>query len=168
MDCPPDYSTYSLDKLLLVSQHINREEYPVSAKKLDNEIAGRQRTASKNQQLLPRYNLSLKQNSSPNNRRNIYPNCRSSFRLQRREYFRIWIVNLALTLLTFGIFSAWAKVAKNALPTRIPPLAARRFSIWVSRSRFSGSIDRRDWVSGLLYFKSFFYRHWCPGFWGPD
>ena len=26
------------------------------------------------------------------------------------EYFRIWIVNLALTLLSLGIFSAWAKV----------------------------------------------------------
>jgi uncharacterized membrane protein YjgN (DUF898 family) len=30
-----------------------------------------------------------------------------------REYFRIWIVNLCLTLLTFGIFSAWAKVRKK-------------------------------------------------------
>jgi uncharacterized membrane protein YjgN (DUF898 family) len=28
------------------------------------------------------------------------------------EYFRIWIVNLALTLLTFGIYSAWAKVRR--------------------------------------------------------
>ncbi len=27
-----------------------------------------------------------------------------------REYFRIWIVNVALTLLTLGIYSAWAKV----------------------------------------------------------
>lgn len=26
------------------------------------------------------------------------------------EYFRIWIVNLALTILTLGIFSAWAKI----------------------------------------------------------
>jgi uncharacterized membrane protein YjgN (DUF898 family) len=26
------------------------------------------------------------------------------------EYFRIWIVNLALTVATFGIYSAWAKV----------------------------------------------------------
>jgi hypothetical protein len=26
------------------------------------------------------------------------------------EYFRIWIVNLALSILTLGIFSAWAKV----------------------------------------------------------
>ncbi|HSW14692.1 MAG TPA: YjgN family protein [Solimonas sp.] len=28
------------------------------------------------------------------------------------EYFRIWIVNLLLTLLTFGIYSAWAKVRR--------------------------------------------------------
>ena len=29
------------------------------------------------------------------------------------EYFRIWIVNLVLTILTLGIYSAWAKVRKN-------------------------------------------------------
>ena len=29
------------------------------------------------------------------------------------EYFRIWIVNLALTVLTLGIYSAWAKVRKK-------------------------------------------------------
>jgi uncharacterized membrane protein YjgN (DUF898 family) len=29
------------------------------------------------------------------------------------EYFRIWIVNLLLTLLTLGIWSAWAKVRKT-------------------------------------------------------
>jgi uncharacterized membrane protein YjgN (DUF898 family) len=32
------------------------------------------------------------------------------FRGTGREYFGIWIVNLALTLITFGIYSAWAKV----------------------------------------------------------
>ncbi|HEY2394853.1 MAG TPA: YjgN family protein [Rudaea sp.] len=32
------------------------------------------------------------------------------FRGNEREYFRIWIVNLALTIVTFGIWSAWAKV----------------------------------------------------------
>ncbi|MHB8453308.1 MAG: YjgN family protein [Acidiferrobacterales bacterium] len=35
------------------------------------------------------------------------------FRGCAREYFRIWIVNLCLTLLTLGIFSAWAKVRKK-------------------------------------------------------
>lgn len=29
------------------------------------------------------------------------------------EYFRIWIVNLALTIATLGIYSAWAKVRKR-------------------------------------------------------
>jgi uncharacterized membrane protein YjgN (DUF898 family) len=33
-----------------------------------------------------------------------------SFRGTGGEYFRIWIVNLALTVLTLGIFSAWATV----------------------------------------------------------
>jgi uncharacterized protein DUF898 len=28
------------------------------------------------------------------------------------EYFRIWVVNLLLTLLTLGVYSAWAKVRK--------------------------------------------------------
>ena len=32
------------------------------------------------------------------------------FRGDEREYFNIWIVNLALTILTLGIYSAWAKV----------------------------------------------------------
>lgn len=32
------------------------------------------------------------------------------FRGSAREYFRIWIVNLALSLVTLGIYSAWASV----------------------------------------------------------
>lgn len=35
------------------------------------------------------------------------------FRGSAREYFRIWIVNICLTLLTFGVYSAWAKVRKK-------------------------------------------------------
>lgn len=30
-----------------------------------------------------------------------------------REYFRVWAVNLCLTLLSLGVFSAWAKVRKK-------------------------------------------------------
>jgi uncharacterized membrane protein YjgN (DUF898 family) len=36
-----------------------------------------------------------------------------AFRGNAAEYFRIWIVNLALSLLTLGIFSAWAKVRRE-------------------------------------------------------
>ncbi len=41
------------------------------------------------------------------------PKLALEFRGSAREYFRIWIVNLCLTLLTLGIFSAWAKVRKK-------------------------------------------------------
>src|SRR5690606_1900422 len=30
-----------------------------------------------------------------------------------REYFGIWIVNILLTILTLGVYSAWAKVRRN-------------------------------------------------------
>lgn len=35
------------------------------------------------------------------------------FKGQGPEFFKIWIVNLALTLFTFGLYSAWAKVRTN-------------------------------------------------------
>ena len=35
------------------------------------------------------------------------------FRGKGFEYFKIWIVNLLLTILTLGIYSAWAKVRNN-------------------------------------------------------
>ncbi|MCY3964917.1 MAG: YjgN family protein [Acidobacteria bacterium] len=49
------------------------------------------------------------------------------FTADGREYFRIWIVNVALTLLTLGIYSAWAKVR------------ARRYlygSVWLGDAAF--------------------------------
>jgi uncharacterized membrane protein YjgN (DUF898 family) len=40
------------------------------------------------------------------------PSTRHTFRFEGSagEYFKIWIVNLALTIVTLGVFSAWAKV----------------------------------------------------------
>ncbi len=35
------------------------------------------------------------------------------FRGEAKEFFKIWIVNIALTILTLGIYSAWAKVRTN-------------------------------------------------------
>ena len=43
------------------------------------------------------------------------------------EYFRIWIVNLALTLLTLGIYSAWAKVRRLQYFYRHTALAGSSF-----------------------------------------
>jgi len=38
---------------------------------------------------------------------------RLSFTGSGKEYFGIWIVNILLTILTLGIYSAWAKVRRN-------------------------------------------------------
>ena len=38
---------------------------------------------------------------------------RVEFSARTGEYFRIWIVNLAFSILTLGIYSAWAKVRKR-------------------------------------------------------
>jgi uncharacterized membrane protein YjgN (DUF898 family) len=40
-------------------------------------------------------------------------NLRFEFRGDGSEYFRIWIVNLLLSILTLGIYSAWAKVRRE-------------------------------------------------------
>jgi uncharacterized membrane protein YjgN (DUF898 family) len=40
------------------------------------------------------------------------PRTRLHFTGEGREYFRIWVVNLLLTLATLGAYSAWAKVRK--------------------------------------------------------
>jgi uncharacterized membrane protein YjgN (DUF898 family) len=38
---------------------------------------------------------------------------RIAFSATGSEYFRIWIVNLLLTIVTLGVYSAWAKVRRN-------------------------------------------------------
>lgn len=38
---------------------------------------------------------------------------RGEFRGNAKEYFGIWIVNVLLTIITLGIYSAWAKVRRN-------------------------------------------------------
>lgn len=44
-----------------------------------------------------------------------------------REYFRIWIVNVALTIVTLGIYSAWAKVRRLQYFYRNTALAGSSF-----------------------------------------
>ncbi len=50
-----------------------------------------------------------------------------SFTGDGREYFRIWVVNLFLTLATFGIYSAWAKVRRLQYFDRNTILAGASF-----------------------------------------
>jgi uncharacterized membrane protein YjgN (DUF898 family) len=57
----------------------------------------------------------------------IPPPARAEFHGSGGEYFRIWIVNLALTLATLGIYSAWAKVRREQYLHRNTRLAGAGF-----------------------------------------
>ena len=48
------------------------------------------------------------------------------------EYFRIWIVNLLLTIVTLGIYSAWAKVRSKRYFYGNTELAGDRFDYLAS------------------------------------
>ncbi len=82
------------------------------------------------------------------------------FKGNARDYFRLWIVNLCLTLFTLGIFSAWAKVRRKRyfyshtelegipfeyLADPIPILKGRLIGVvllalWYAGTHFSGPL----------------------------
>ena len=101
-EAAPDFSKYSIQELEDANRHINREKYPDNAKGLDNELARRQ---LENKKSRTEIQTGISQNA--------LPELELAFNGSARDYFRVWIVNLCLTLLTFGIFSAWAKVRKR-------------------------------------------------------
>lgn len=53
--------------------------------------------------------------------------CRFAFTGSGKEYFRIWIVNLLLTVVTLGVYSAWAKVRRLQYFDRNTTLAGASF-----------------------------------------
>jgi uncharacterized membrane protein YjgN (DUF898 family) len=57
----------------------------------------------------------------------VPPPARAAFHGSGGEYFRIWIVNLALTLATLGIYSPWAKVRREQYFHRNTELAGSGF-----------------------------------------
>ena len=72
------------------------------------------------------------------------------------EYFRIWIVNLALTIVTIGIYSAWAKVRKMKYFYRSTQVAGSVFDyhgspLAILKGRMIAMVLVAAW-SGLGYF----------------
>jgi uncharacterized membrane protein YjgN (DUF898 family) len=59
------------------------------------------------------------------------------------EYFRIWIVGVALSLLTFGVYSAWAKVRSQQYFYR---------HTWLDGSSFEYIASPRELLRGRLLF----------------
>ncbi|MRR58041.1 MAG: DUF898 domain-containing protein [Deltaproteobacteria bacterium] len=111
-DFEPNYSAYSFDELFDASNRIDRELYPERSKRLDDELERRSKGDYGFNAFIPAEMLVAVSDQKPE------PEVPSrevplEFHGSARVYFRIWIVNLCLTLLTLGIFSAWAKVRKK-------------------------------------------------------
>ena len=100
MDGTIDYSGYTLEELRQAEKAIDREQYPgnyrniLAAKKwfgIDHQEAEAIVSREKQERQLENF----------------------TFHSDGSEYFRIWIVNICLSILTLGIYSAWAKVRRR-------------------------------------------------------
>lgn len=91
-----DYSAYTRAQLEDAVERIDPRRFPVNYGRLVAELERRRAADKVAQPIAPevtRYRFEFKGDAS--------------------EYFRIWIVNLGLTIITLGIYSAWAKVRKQ-------------------------------------------------------
>jgi uncharacterized membrane protein YjgN (DUF898 family) len=83
---------------------------------------------------------------------------RFEFRGKASEYFRIWIVNIALSIVTLGIYSAWAKVR------------ARRYfygNTYLNGSSFDYHGNPIAILKGRIIFALFFIINAMGEFWTP-
>lgn len=97
-----DYSRYSRAALEDALGRIDRTRYPLNYQQLVAELQRRQSEEAAAQAARAAATV-----SAP-----AAVRYRPEFKARPEEYFRIWIVNLALTIMTLGIYSAWAKVRK--------------------------------------------------------
>lgn len=91
-----DYSQYSFRELVEASTTLDSEHYPDRAEQLQSLIAQH-----------PDNPANQKKTSSGG--RKVYV----KFHGDGKEFFNIWIVNILLTIVTLGIYSAWATVRTN-------------------------------------------------------
>jgi uncharacterized membrane protein YjgN (DUF898 family) len=101
MDGEIDYSGFSYKELEEALERIHKDRFSLNYQRLIAEIDKRRLEAEKSG--LPLSAIHDKP----------IVRYRPEFRGDPKEYFRIWIVNTALTILTLGIYSAWAKVRKQ-------------------------------------------------------
>ena len=98
-----DYRSYTREQLEQVRARMDRQRYPLNYQHLSAEIERRD--------ALPAGEVAATAGQTAGTASTPI-RYRPEFSADPHEYFRIWIVNLALTLATLGIYSAWAKVRK--------------------------------------------------------
>lgn len=98
MDTSIDYSTYTRAELIDARSTIDADAFPERAAELDRLIA----------------EMDAQSATAENTKKHqVLRQVPVLFHGNTKEFFSIWIVNLLLTIVTLGIYSAWAKVRTN-------------------------------------------------------
>jgi len=95
-----DFRSFTREQLDEALERIDREHFPLDYQALTAEIERR------------KWEAEVAARAGITGEASVPVRYRPEFTADPKEYFRIWIVNLALTIVTLGIYSAWAKVRK--------------------------------------------------------
>ncbi|MEM5499878.1 YjgN family protein [Paraglaciecola mesophila] len=115
MDKHIDYSQYSYEDLLSAKAGLDQETYPERAAELDKLISEKRQIA-------------IESTSSPLVNSSQLRESDVIFHGKTAEFFGIWIVNILLTIVTLGIYSAWATVRTNRYFYSNTEIDGHRFS----------------------------------------
>nr|WP_168710962.1 YjgN family protein [Ningiella ruwaisensis] len=118
-DEQPNYSSYSLDELTDALKHIDKESYPERVKQIESLIAEKGGPGYLNQRV---------STAAPTDDAGFVKTVQPHFLGSGKEYFSIWIVNLLLSIVTLGIYSAWATVRNKRYLYSNVELDGHRFS----------------------------------------
>ncbi|WP_035385421.1 YjgN family protein [Ferrimonas futtsuensis] len=97
----PNYDNYSLDELIDALSQLDENAFPQRAARLQQLIGEKHRQQS---QLVAERESTLSKQAKK---------APFEFSGNGGDYFKLWIVNLLLSIVTLGIYSAWAKVRNN-------------------------------------------------------
>lgn len=106
------YKDLTIDEVYQAYIDTDKVQSPTEAISLKNELEHRKAHGEKPSR---RYELFAEEVDSPLKWRigKDPEELSIDFTGSARDYFRIWVVNLCLSLVTLGVFSAWAKVRKK-------------------------------------------------------
>ena len=96
MESKPDYSSYSYNNLVDAFNHVDSDKYPDRFEELKHRIA----------------HFDTSNSNQPEHINATIIGTQNHFKFTGKtgEFFSIWTVNVLLSILTLGIYSAWAKV----------------------------------------------------------
>ncbi|MBT1064752.1 DUF898 family protein [Bowmanella sp. Y26] len=141
---PIDYSTYSLSELYEARKQLDDTMHPEHAEILDAWIAHRQQEP---------------QTASTGKTSGVARRSAVRFHGDGQEFFGIWIVNLLLSIVTLGVYSAWAKVRTNRYFYGNLEADGHRFSYLAEPLQIL-----KGRIIGLLLFGSYFLASYLSPF----